>query len=212
MTLWQTIKIITLCVAILAPGLSWAEQLYFRVINEAGRQEIKQQITPEEAKRGYSVVSINGTVVKEVAPELTGDELSVYQQEQAALKEAERKRKEQEDYDYALRLRFASMDDLEAEKNRKLRDFDVRISILRNNLKSRQDELGVQQKRAADIERAGREVYDSLTDNIKALEAEIQDTSKSIEQRLEEKNNVAKRYDQDGERLKQLIAPDHAEK
>ena len=88
---------------------------FFRITNEQGGVELKANITPKEAKRGYSVVTLGGVVVKTVAAELSDEE---YAQLSETIKtehdERERLQKERLYYE-SLLLRYSAVMDLEAE-------------------------------------------------------------------------------------------------
>ena len=103
-------------------------------------------------------------------------------------------------------LRYSSIDDLEAERRRKLSEFDVRISILRSNLAGLKEKLDIQQARAANIERSGRSVPDYINSNINELENEMREAESSIKAREQEKQLVDQKFSVDAERLGKLIA------
>ena len=178
---------------------------FFRVINEQGVVELKATITPEEAKRGYSIVNLGGNVVKEVAPELTAEEYAKLSEEMKAQRDLEERKKRSQLYDESLLLRYSSVVDLEAERKRKLNEFDVRISILRNNLYSLKEKAVSQQATAANLERRGAEVPQQLAENIADLESEMKEAEASIAARIVEKQKIAEKYDADAQRLEALL-------
>lgn len=181
-------------------------QTYFRIVTESGSIELKATITPEEAKRGYSIVTLGGHVVEEVAAELTSDEYAAQTSAQRAAEEAKLKKAQEQAYDEALLLRYSTVEDLLAEKKRKLSEFDIRISILYNNLAGLKEKLDNQQARAANIERRGSEVPEYIVDNINDLESELQELETAIKLRQTEKSEVGSKYDADARRLETLIA------
>lgn len=198
-----------LCVAVLLSTISFTaqadEQTYFRIITDSGSVQLKATITPKEAKRGYSIVTLGGHILKEVAPEMTAEE---YATQSSGLREAERVRREkelQQTYDEELLLRYSTVDDLLAEKKRKLSEFDIRISILYSNLTGLKEKLDKQQARAANAERNGRQVPDYLVTNIEELEAEMQELEATIRLRKSEKTAVSEKYNKDANRLAHLI-------
>lgn len=178
---------------------------FFRVINEHGVVELKSTITPLEAKRGYSIVSLGGNVVKEVAPELSDEEYAQLSEEMKAQREFEERKKQAQLYDESLLLRYSSVIDLQAERKRKLSEFDVRISILRNNLYSLKDKAVTQQASAANIERQGVTVPIQLAHNIADLESEMKEAETAIAARIIEKQKIAEKYDADAVRLAELL-------
>lgn len=178
---------------------------FFRVINDKGVVELKATITPEEAKRGYTIVTLGGYVVKEVAPEMTDEEYAALSEEQKKQQHAEELARQEQLYDESLLLRYSSVIDLEAERKRKLNEFDVRISILRNNLYSLKEKAVEQQTSAANLERRGVEVPEQLAKNIADLETEMKESEASIAARIKEKQLVADKYDADAARLSNLL-------
>ncbi|NND38926.1 MAG: hypothetical protein HKO06_04980 [Pseudomonadales bacterium] len=190
----------------LAEVKTLAKNTFYRVINEQGRVELKETVTPAEAKRGYSIVTLGGYVVKEVAPEMSDEEFAALSAEQKAERDREERERQEKLYDESLLLRYSSVIDLEAERKRKLREFDVRISILRNNLHSLKAKSVTQQATAANLERRGVEVPPQLTQNIADLEAEMKESELAIAARIKEKAQIDDKYDADGVRLESLLA------
>jgi len=208
---WRRLWALTLAILV-APVVSSSptdadhhSKTFFRIVNEQGGVELKANITPEEAKRGYSVVTLGGIVVKTVAAELSDEE---YAQLSETIKterdERERLQKERL-YDESLLLRYSAVIDLKAEQKRKLSEFDLRISILRSNLYSLKEKMLTQQALAANIERRGIVVPTKLNDNIADIEAKMKDAEISIAARTSEKALVDKRYDEDAKRLAALL-------
>lgn len=191
--------------ALALPLASWAGT-YFRITNAAGGTELKETITPTEARRGYEIVSEHGRVIEVVGPELTADQfakLSV--EEQQARLEREKQDREAQ-YDLSLLLKYSSIDDLEAERRRKLGEFDINISILKGNLTVLRENAERQRARAAAIERDGRAVPEKLQQHIVEIEAEMTETLTSITARENEKSAVGEHYDADAARLSGLLA------
>lgn len=118
-----------------------AQTRYFRIINKEGFTEIKSNITPDEANRGYEILSESGRVLDVIAP---------------AAARAEQMRKQiEKQYDIELMLKYSNLNDLEAERRRKLSEFDISISILKGNLTVLRENAERQRSLAASIERNG---------------------------------------------------------
>lgn len=180
-------------------------QSYFRITNESGAVELKSTITPQEAKRGYAIVTLGGHVIEEVAPELSDEEYALVSDEVKQKKRAEEMAKEEQRYNESLLLRYSTVEDIEAEQKRKLAAFDVRISILRSNMLSLKSQVERQQERAANIERGGREVPDIIKNNINELEDKLKNAETSVTSRKEEKAVVIEQYVKEKDRFRKLI-------
>lgn len=179
---------------------------YFKITNASGSTELKETITPEEARKGYAIVSEHGRVLEVIAPELTAEQFAALSEsEQKARLDQEHKEREAQ-YDLSLLLKYSSVDDLEAERRRKLAEFDINISILKGNLTVLRENAERQRARAAAIERDGREVPDKLQEHIQEIEGEMTETLESIVAREKEKAAVSNHYDTDGARLHNLLS------
>lgn len=178
-----------------SPG-AHAKQLY-RYLNEKGVPTINDRVPPEFAKNGYEVLSPDGRVLETVPRQLTGAE---GERKRAAEAEAKRLR----EWDKNLLLRYSSVDDIAAARERALREIDVRLSILRSNLQSMKAQVEHEQAKAADIERRGRDVPEEISANIAKLKAEAGGIEESIVERLQEKEATRASYQKDIERFKTL--------
>lgn len=169
------------------------EPAYYRVINERGTVELKSSVTPAEVKRGYAIVTLGGHIIKEVPAELNDEEYALLSDELKARELKTQQENDSREQNESLLLRYSSVEDLTAERNRKLAGFDVRISILRSNMMSLKDQVERQQSRAADIERTGREVPLVIRNNIEELEQKLNEANASLKSMQEEKDTVAQK-------------------
>lgn len=194
---------------IVAGSLSFAvhgqEQRFYRFTNKDGVVVMKSSITAEEAELGYSIVSVSGRVIETVAPMLSDEEYEKLSEERKQELEKERRADEEKAYNESLMLRYSTLEDLEAEKARKLAEFDVRISILRGNMASLKSQVERQQEVAANIERRGSEVPAVIQNNILDLQQKVRDAERSLISRQQEKVAVDKRYAEDAKKFEMLI-------
>lgn len=174
-----------------------ADRVYYRYVNDEGIKVLNAVLPPEFAKNGYEVVTLNGKVIETVAPALTGE-----QKEEAA---ARRKREaELAEWDKSLLRRYSSVADIEQAKLRKMHDFDANISILRANQNNFNRQIEQAQAKAADAERAGRQVPQPILDQISSLETKLEDTLDQIQKREAEKQKTSEEYDLDVERFREI--------
>lgn len=173
-----------------------ATKLY-RYTDDRGVVSIDDHVPPEFVKNGYQVLTPNGRVIETVAPQLSDAES---ERKRAAQAEAKRL----QEWDKSLLLRYSTVDDIAAARDRAMREFDVRISILHSNLLSIKSQIESEQSKAADLERRGVKVPDAITQAIDELRREIADTEDSIVQHTQEKEKVRAQYEKDIERFKTL--------
>ena len=196
---------IALATLVLTTASASAQSSYYRVVNDKGAIELKSAISPEEVKRGYAIVTLGGHVIKEVPAELSEEEYAILSDELKKRELKAQQEKEAQAYNESLLLRYSAVEDLEAERKRKLAEFDVRASILRSNMLSLKDQVERQQSRAADIERTGREVPKVIRENIVDLEQKLSDAENSLITMEEEKSAIDARYAFDIERFSTLM-------
>lgn len=178
---------------------------YYRYRDAKGVLRISQGIPPEFSKMGYEVISADGTVLKTVPRELHGDELKAVDKQ----REAEEAAKQQMKNDQALLRRYSTPADIESARNRAINDIKIRIGIINSNLNALKQQIEREQTRAANLERSGRPVPTELTDNIKALTAEVDETERTVEQRKLEIEQEKKNYQADIDRLNYLLKKIH---
>lgn len=173
-----------------------AKQLY-RYLTDKGVPTIDDHVPPEFTKNGYEILSPDGRVLQTIPRQLTGVE---GERKRAADAEAKRLR----EWDKNLLLRYSSVDDIAAARERALREIDARMSILRSNLQSAKAQVEHEQEKAADMERRGSKVPEEMTANIAKLKMEAASTEESIAERQKEKEAARVSYQKDIDRFKTL--------
>ena len=191
---------------IIAVNLAAHAQGYlYRYRNDAGFTVIDHKIPPAYVHRGYEILNPDGTVRKVVPRELTEEERASRSSdaylEQVEAEETERLRK----WDESLLLRYSSIEDIEAARDRSLRELRIRISILRSNVRSLKLQVESNQTRAADIERGGRVVPVEIVSAIDGQQGEIIETERSIEERGREIEVVEQGFQRDMDRFVLLL-------
>lgn len=171
---------------------------FYRYKNAQGVMVIDNHIPPEFVANGYSIVNENGQIVRRVEPAPTDDVLRAEYEKRKAV-ETQRKRDEQ------LLSRYASVEDIHASKKRVREEIETRIAILRGSMRQQQHTLDEQLERAANIERAGREVSAVLRENLSTLELEIENMRASIAKRKQELKEVDAEYAAEEERFRFLM-------
>lgn len=177
-------------------ALAAGRQMY-RYTDDRGVTAIDDHVPPEFVKNGYEVLSPDGRVLETVPRQLTGEEGA-----RRRAREAEAKRLQE--WDKNLLLRYSTVDDIVAARDRALREIDVRISILRTNQQSTKAQVEHEQEKAADIERKGGAVPEAISGNIEKLKREAAGIEDAIAERLREKESTRASYQRDMDRFKTL--------
>ena len=101
-------------------------------------------------------------------------------------------------------LRYSSVEDIDAARERALRELKIRLSILASNQRVSRSRLESLLARVADTERRGDAPLEHDVDAIAALRTEISSAGRAIEEREAQVLKVTQDYRQDRDQLEQL--------
>ncbi|MFT6275618.1 MAG: hypothetical protein ACJAZ0_001717 [Halioglobus sp.] len=202
----QTHSLLALLAVLLltSPIIASAKDLY-RYINDQGNMVVDDHVPPKYAAKGHEVINPEGVVLKVVPRKLTEEELTqrgvVERQAQDAAAEEERLLL----WDESLMLRYSTIEDIEAARERTLRDLRIRVSILKSNTRGLKQQVENYQRVAAGIERSGGTVGVERLTLIEELQFEISATERSIADRQAEVALVQKGFQEDIGRFEMLL-------
>jgi hypothetical protein len=177
----------------------------YRYQNDDGVTVINSGIPAEFIHGGYEILNSNGTVFKEVPRSLTEEERAARSSEDKAKRIESEETERLLKWDESLLLRYSSIEDIEAARDRALSELRIRISILRSNVRSLRLQVESNQSRAANAERRGGTVPVELVAAIDILNNEIGDTERSIEERVQETEVVEQGFQRDMDRFALLL-------
>lgn len=183
-----------LLLSVLLPALAGAGELY-RYVNDKGVIVLDRQgVPPEYIGKGYDVLSDQGRVVRVVPPAPTAAERQRLQEEKA-----------QATSDAQLLRLYSSLDDVDRARERKLTELDGAVGAARGNLQSLRTQQANLQGQAAEQERAGRVVPESLLVQISNIKGEQESLLKDIERFEETRKQASAGFVADRARLAQLL-------
>lgn len=172
----------------------------YRYTDDNGQVVISNTIPQEATKRGYDILSNNGRVIETIPPAPTEEEI--------AAREAEKQRQkalaEQREQDRQLLKRFSHPDQAVKAMHRKIRELEGVIQLKRGNISVISSQLDSEQSRAADLERAGRDIPEATLEKIRRLEAQIRDIEREITSQTQEIDALRKEFEADIERLEEI--------
>ncbi|HEY9035772.1 MAG TPA: hypothetical protein VIM96_03580 [Pseudomonadales bacterium] len=196
-----TACLVTADVALAGPGTDAGSKTLYRYRNDRGVTVIDDNVPADMVKNGYEVISINGTVLERVDPALTDEQIEAKKVELERAAEVKRI----QEWEESLLRRYRSVAEIEASRDRIIREFNNQVEILRGNLTSQRSQIEVQQQRAADLERRGRPVYESIRTNITALQGEMKSTEATIALRESEIDKARAEFDADIAQFKKIL-------
>ncbi len=195
---------IALFVAMLLVSVSTQADNLYRYKNDVGGTVVDWRVPPEFAGRGYEVLNAQGQVVEVVPRQLSSGELQNKDLVKRLQQEAKLERARLAKWDKFLLLRYSTVEDIDAARDRALRDLKIRLSILASNQRTARNRLESVLARVADMERRGDVPLEQDLDAIAALRADIANTGRAIKEREAQVLEVTDSFDEDRSRFIQL--------
>ena len=195
-------KKLTICVlaasCLLAAGL--ADARMYRYKDDNGQLVISNTVPQEASTRGYEILNSQGRVIERIAPAPTEEELRQRADEERRQQEAAA----QLERDKALLRRYRHPDDAVRALHRKVEELEGLIQLKRGNISVIESQLDTEQSRAADLERAGRDIPEATLIKIERLQQQIQDVEAEIAAQNREIRQIRQRFVEDIERLETI--------
>jgi transposase len=186
-----------------SPSLD-ARELY-RYKDASGVSVINDRLPPEIAALGYEVLSETGVLLRVVPPKKTPEQLEALDAQESEAERAQRQAEQQRKADELLLIRYSSIDDIKAARERSLQALQIRANILRSNLRSMAQQLGNYQAEAAAIERLGQPLDQERIEAIQNLRARIETSQLALSDREQEVEDVTQAYQADIDRFQHLM-------
>lgn len=184
----------SLLLGLLLPVLADATELY-RYVDDQGVTVLSRQgVPPEFIGKGYEVLNDQGRVIRVIPPAPSAEEM------QRLLADKARARSDAQ----LLRL-YASPEDVDRARERKVAELDGLIGVARGNLQSVRTQQANLQSQAAAHERAGRAVPEHLLAQIDNQRAEQQRLQKDILRYQEVRRQAEAGFAADRTRLGELL-------
>ncbi|WP_286221726.1 DUF4124 domain-containing protein [Marinobacter apostichopi] len=191
---------LTACTVLAFSLVATAEAGMYRYTDENGRMVISNTIPQEATKRGYDILGSNGRVVETIPPAPTEEEI--------AAREAEKQRQKelaaQQELDRQLLKRYSHPDQAVRAMHRKIRELEGLIQLKRGNISVISSQLDSEQSRAANIERSGGNIPESMLEKIRRLESQIRDLEREISIQSQEIDELRAEFEADIKRLEQV--------
>ena len=173
------------------------QPLLYRYVDSRGVTVLDRQgVPPEYVAKGYEVLNAQGRVVQVVPPPPTADEIH-----QAQAKKA------QANADAQLLNLYSNVEDVDRAKARKLSELDALIALAQGNLKGLNTQQATLQGQAADLERAGKTVPQSLIEQMSDLKDQQHNLDLNIQRYQQARAQADAAFTQDRARIQRLTGP-----
>lgn len=190
-----------LCIAVSALLFSAVAQArLYRYTDESGQIVISNTVPAKASVRGYEVIDDKGRVVQTIDAAPTQQELDA----RAAREERKKEQARQREEDTKLLKRFSTPDDAVRAMYRKLQELKSLNQLKRGNIAVLSNQLADERSRAANLERSGRDIPDSVLEKIDRLQSQISDIEREIATQNNEIKAARERFEADIKRLEEL--------
>ena len=186
---------IPLAVAVLSGVQAAEEGKLYRYKDAAGKTVISVSIPPELVANGYDVLNRNGRLLQTVAPHVVKSD---------AERAAEKLKRSQQEEDVFLLKSYSTVAEIEAARDRKLESLKRDIALIEDNLKKTDLQRKQEERKAANMQRSGRDVSASLLKTLAELDQKELDAKQALQSRREECEREKARYTAYIERFRHL--------
>ncbi len=197
-----TIACCALTITLLSPTAE-AGKLY-RWVDEAGKVHYSDKVPNNAVEQARSQLNEHGVEVDRVDAALTPEERAKEAELERLRAEQERLVAKHKEEDRVLLRTFRSEDDIIMSMNGKLTSLDVIIQIDHSNAKRTKLKLSELQGIAANQERQGKKVADSLLKEIDGSRQQLQEIYQNILRREQDKKDIRKKSEADLKRFRTL--------
>jgi len=180
------------------PLLKWTD--------ENGRIHYGDRIPPKYAKQGRKVLNEQGIEVKSVDAAKTPEQLAEEKRLAEQREEQQRLAAKQASHDRMLLATFSTEDDIVMTRDGKIAAIDAVLRVTRGRIERTEQALEALTHRAAELERSGKPVPDSLHEEIRGARAQIQLSLDYIEGKRREQEAIREDFESDIRRFRELKA------
>jgi hypothetical protein len=186
---------------LVAATVTGATSAMFRFSNDQGDPVYSYTLPAGQAERGYQKIDPHtGQVLETVAPKLAPAELAEKMRREQALRQC----RDELDRIYQL---YSTEIDIDRAQEDTLESLETRVGQLQANLRQARRERDRLQSQAADAERAGREIPQSLAGNLQRSRFQIDTLEQEVVQRESEQDDARARYAHERERFRDGTCP-----
>ncbi len=178
-------------------------------IDENGQVQYGDSIPPRYAKKSIQTLNNEGVVIETRAAAKTPEQIAEEKRLAALKASQERIRKAQERKDRILLDTFTNEDEMIMTRDGKVEAIEAIIRVTRGRIEKIRQRLSSQKQRAANMERAGKPVPESITKKIAELRAQIRQNLAYIEKRKQDQQAIKDKFEADIKRFRELKAKAH---
>ena len=169
----------SICVMLLVSQTAYGAR-FFRYIDDDGRLVLSHTIPNDRVKLGYDIVDENARVMQSIAPQLSKDEYEKQIAEEAARSECRAAVRR-------VRSLYRSVGDINYAEEQALESIETQIANTKANLTHLINQRKELEEQAAQLDIAGKQISNSLLENIASAKTQEANLEEQIENRYAEK-------------------------
>lgn len=179
----------------------------YRWVDEDGRVFFSDQVPQDQIKHKRAMLNEKARVVQIVEEAKTQEQIELETRLQDLRKRQEKIIAKQKSHDKVLLSTYRNVEDMRLALDGKMLALDAQRKVAEGNLLRLEQQLGQQQRQAANVERRGQKVPEKLLADIEGSKQQIEEARLEIQRHLDKKQQVKKSLEADIERFVFLTQP-----
>jgi hypothetical protein len=175
----------------------------YKWVDDRGVTHMGDTIPAEYANKDRQLLNKSGTVIK-TQDIMTPDERRAQEAESKKNRVEQAAARDQKLHDKSLTDTYSNVEEIELSRTRNIQQVDARITSIIAQMKTANNNLAMLQKDAANRSQNGKKIPQSLHDDIKETQDQINRMQYDLQKYKDEKLAVEARYDADKARYKEL--------
>lgn len=184
-----------------------AGELY-RWVDEDGKVHYSDKVPPEHAARARDSLNRQGIKVDSVEAAPTPEQLEAAREKARLEAEARKEKESQRRWDRVLLNSYETVADIERARDAEIEALQRTVDMTRTAMNSHQRQLHDLVDQAADMQRAGNPVPESMESILREVREKLQEREAYIEEQRAEQASVFAEYEQDIARFRELTGVD----
>jgi uncharacterized caspase-like protein len=196
--------ILVLATLLALPALTAQAAKLYKWVDESGQVRYGDRIPPQYARKSNETLNKQGIVVNRKAAAKTPEQIAAQERAKAAKLEQEQIRREKLRQDRILLDTFSNEDEMVMTRDGKIEAIEAVIRVTRGRNENIKQRLASLKQRAANLERAGKPVPDTLKAEIRESRQQLAHNVRYIESRKKQQQQIRAQFDKDIERFRKL--------
>lgn len=166
----------------------------YRWVDNKGNVHYTDRVPAEYMQNGYRVINKQGLTVTTIAPK----------KDESSVKKEDSESRAQQERDRRLLTTYASAEEINAARDRKLAEIKSAISLRQENIALLEKQFREQTREAGDYEKQGEPVPEALRANINTTKKKITAHEEAIRQQQQQLLDAQNFYGEELERYKKV--------